>query len=339
MRVVGEAFAGVGGIVAVTPLVVALHAGCCAPRDDPLADPTPLPARILADEETPLQPVRFPEPKRERTPKEAELIPPPGGDPRARAVVLGQAPVEQAVQRLEDGRLQVGRIIIDRQQGTMFVPGRVNQTEGIIEYMAVGPRGKLHESVLMLDVHPLELQVACILLGIKVASMSEQTDPSLAIVPRGKTEASPAVPRPIEGSLVTLEVSWRVDGKKVTHRAEELAYNRERHKTMEKSPWVYTGSVVFKGVFAAEFDQSFVATWPDRSALFNTPRQTRNPYRGASFGFEANGALLPPKGTSILLTMRRVGPAAPRASTGSLAPTAPARSASAARPPYRSASR
>jgi len=29
----------------------------------------------------------------------------------------------------------------------MRVPGRINQQEGIIEYMAVGPRGKVHESV------------------------------------------------------------------------------------------------------------------------------------------------------------------------------------------------
>lgn len=318
--------------------LAAVCAGGCGPGD-PLADPTPLPRRILSAEEAPLQPVRFPEPKRGRTRHKVELLPPPGGDPRARAAVLGEAPVEDAAQRLDDGRLKVGPIVVDRERGSMLVPGRINQTEGIIEYLAVGPRGKLHESVLVLDVHPLHLQLGCILLGIKVASLSEQSDPSRAIVKRGTTEPSPGIPRPVAGSLVTLEVRWQLDGKEVTHRAEELAYNRERSQTMSEGPWVYTGSRVYNGVFAAEFDQSLIATWPDRSALFNTSEETRNPYRGASFGFEANSALLPPKGTPIELSVRRIGPPAPRAVPGAAPPPVRGRSAAAARPPAREATR
>jgi len=291
----------------------------CPGRHDPLDDPTPLPERILSEQETTLQPVKLPEIKQAPV-EEVEIVPPPGGDPKARAVVLGKAPVEEAVQRRPDGRLQVGRIIVDPREATMLIPGRINQTEGIIEYMAVGPQGKLHESVLMLDVHPLHLQVACILLGLKAAPLHEQSDPALAIVRQGKEEADPAAPSSSEGSQVILEVSWLEDGKLVTRRAEELAYNREQKETMKKGPWVYTGSVLFKGVFGAEFEQSYIATWPDRSALFNTPLVTQNPYRGEELGLEANFSVLPPKGTPIRLTLRRVDSPAGQGAMGSAAP-------------------
>ena len=284
----------------------------CASRDDPRDGPTPLPARILSDEGTTLQPVKLPELKPPEV-EEVELVPPPGGDPKARAVVLGQAPVEQAIERREDGRVQVGRIVADPEEGTMLIPGRINQTSGIIEYMAVGPQGKLHESVLMLDVHPLHLQVASILLGLRPAPMPEQQDPAMKVVREGKTEADPAAPPSLAESQVTLEVSWLEDGKLVTRRAEDLAYNREQKKTMTRGPWIYTGSIISRGVLSAEFDQSYIATWPDRSALFNTPVITGNPYRGEGLGFEANFSLLPPKGTPIRMTLRRVLPQAPPA--------------------------
>ena len=303
------------GLTLLVPLLGAslLLASGCNGAKSPLDDPTPLPARILSDREVPLQPLQLPEVK-QPTPAspEDELTPPPGGDPKARAVVLGKAPAEEAVIRRPDGRLQVGRIIVDPAQGEMLLSGEINQTDGIVEYMAVGPKGKRHESVLMFDVHPLHLQVACILLGLKPASLPNQEDPELQVVREGSQEADPAPPVPAAESLVLLEVTWLEKGKPITHRAEDLAYNQERKRPMDRGPWVYNGGIVYRGVLTAEFEQSYIATWPDRSALFNTPQITHNPYRGDMQGFAANYAVLPPKGTPVRITIRRLGlPATP----------------------------
>ena len=56
----------------------------------------------------------------------------------------------------------------------------------------------------------------------------------------------------------------------------------------------------------AEQEQSYIAIWPDRSALFNNPSPAKNPYRGDAFGYEANPKTLPPVGTPITLRATRV---------------------------------
>lgn len=323
-----------GRVVLAAAAVLAVGCkGAGGPSDDEL----PMPSRILSADDKPLAPVRLPE-LRQEAPGEVRLKPPPGGDPAARAAVLGQAPLEKAVKRRDDGRLQLGRIIVDRDAGVMVLPGQVNQSDGIIEYFAVGPRGKLHESVLMLDVHPLELQVGALLIGLQAAALPEQEDPDLQLTREGADRPDPGAPGKEQDAQVTIEVTWKEDGKPRTLRAEDLCYNREAEATMERGTWVFTGSTIGGGALAAEFDQSYIATWPDRQAIFNSPVVTHNPYRGNGLGVEANGAVLPPKGTPVVVRItrlwepggpRRKGaatptPDAPPAAPGAAAPAPPA---------------
>jgi len=283
--------------------IAASIAGC--PPSSSSDEELPLPSRILAADDKPLAPVRIPEVRQDAA-QEVRVKPPPGGDPIARDVVLGKASPDKAVKRRDDGRLQLGRIIVDRDKSQLLVPGQINQSDGIIEYFAVGPRGKLHESVLMLDVHPLELQVGALLLGLKPAKLPEQDDPELRITREGAEKPDPGAPDAEGDSQVMLEVSWKEEGKVRTLRAEDLCYNRETGNTMAHGTWVFTGSSVSGGTLAAEFDQSYIATWPDRGAIFNTPVVTHNPYRGNGLGLEANASILPPKGTPIVLKVTRV---------------------------------
>ncbi len=275
--------------------------GCDRGREE---EDAPLPSRIFSSEDA-IQPVKLPEVRDGQEEESATIKPPPGGDPDARAVVLGRKPVESVVRKREDGRLQVGKIIVDPDEGEMILPGEINQTHGIVEYLAVGPKGKRHESVLMLAVHALNFQIACILLGLEPAPMKPQEDPDLLVTRKGEEEPDPAAPEVTDRSGVYIEVTWKEGDEVVTHRAEDLTWNRESETTMPRGKWVYTGSSIFKGVLSAEFSQSYIATWPDRSALFNTPVVTHNPYRGNGMGFEANFSILPPKGTPIRMTIRR----------------------------------
>ena len=268
----------------------------------------PLPERLLRPGRPAPDPVAIPEaPPPPPKPDPGPLPPPPGGDPDARAVVLGRAQPESVLKRGEDGSLKVGPIEIAADRRSLRIPGRINQQRDIVEYLAVGPKGKTHESVLLLDVEATHLMVGCLLLGLTPAPLREQEDPGLRVVRRGG-EADPAPPARSQGSLVTLEVEWKdARGKTVRHRAEELTWNRERKASMRRTPWVFTGSQIWRGNFVAELEQSYVATWPDRAAVFNSPWEAKNPYRGEAFGFEANRQLLPAVGTPMFMIVKLVG--------------------------------
>ena len=67
------------------------------------------------------------------------------------------------IERIDEHRLRVGRVEVDRKTRTVTVPAAINQREGILEYLGVGPRGKTHESVLVLRALPSHIHLALIL--------------------------------------------------------------------------------------------------------------------------------------------------------------------------------
>ncbi len=96
--------------------------------------------------------------------------------------------------------------------------------------------------------------------------------------------------------------------KRITRDACELIINRETGKSLEKSPWVFTGSRFFKDekgneVFAADTDRSIVAVWYDDICVLNLAKRTKNPYEGEKTGLEINTEISPGKGTPVVLTV------------------------------------
>ena len=69
--------------------------------------------------------------------------------------------------------------------------------------------------------------------------------------------------------------AWRnrvgqVDGE---HRAAPLSdwiFDRKRDAVMPDEPWIYSGSYVYEGNFAADMDGTLVAIYLYRGALLNT---------------------------------------------------------------------
>ena len=56
------------------------------------------------------------------------------------------------VEKITDKVYRVGKAIVDTEARTVTCPGEINMDEGAIEYLAVAPGGKLHESLLRVDV-------------------------------------------------------------------------------------------------------------------------------------------------------------------------------------------
>ena len=205
----------------------------------------------------------------------------------------GQNPVPQIAKQVGPGLYELGTISLDLKARRATMPGRINMTQGIIEYLAVmDRRGKLHESVLALDVQPSQVQLALILLGLEQGEWAP---------PKPGPPQPPTIVKP--GDPVFLWVEWERNGKTERVPAEALLFNRETQKPLEGSRWHFTGSFFTRRGFAADVTGSLVATWFDLRAILNASAQAGNPYRGPNLGYEVNSKVVPPLNTPIRLVM------------------------------------
>ncbi len=193
------------------------------------------------------------------------------------------------IQKVRDGVFQVGNVTVDKNRGQVTTTGQINMAEGLLEYLACGPMGKLHECALKLDVQPFHLQVALLLIGLEPGNKPLDH------------QGAPGVP---EGDPVQLWVSWtNGSGKKVEHRAEELVFDEKQKKPMALDHWIFTGSHVMDGRFMAQVEQSIVATYHDPFAMFDHPLESGMD----DTVYFVNEALVPPVGTPVTFIVKPVG--------------------------------
>ncbi len=213
----------------------------------------------------------------------------PPGDPPGGIEVKADIPM---IRKLSDGKFQIDNIVVSKPEGSVSAPGVVNMDEGLIEYLACGPAGKLHESVLRVDVKPYYLQIALLLLGL------EPGDKPL------EYQGADEVP---EGDPVEILVSWEnVDGKKVECRAEELVWNVSTKKPMKRTNWVFAGSKIMDGRFMAQIEQSIAATFHDPFSIIDHPLPT-----GADDTvYVVNMDRVPPRDTPVVFTVKIPGDSA-----------------------------
>ena len=174
--------------------------------------------------------------------------------------------------------------MVDAQDRSVLVTGHVNQVEGSIELFACGPRGKTHESVLVLDVYPVDLQAALILIGAK----------------HGRPAEGPGMGPP-EGDPLDVFVEWQ-DGKRtVRRRAEALIRNSTTKRVMPKTAWIFTGSTFEDGRFKALVEESLIVSYWDPWAIINI---------GSDVGADdeilsVNTKTVPPLGTPVTVIIQR----------------------------------
>lgn len=202
----------------------------------------------------------------------------------------GQHPAQltglPVISKMDDGRLRLGDIIIDKKNQSASVQGVINMQEGLVEYLACAPYGKLHESVLQLYVHPYYLHMAMLLIGLEPGNRP--------------LEYQGAAEKPV-GEPVDIWISWKDgNGKLVKHRAEELLLVRDT--PMQQTPWIFTGSVFNLDRFMAQVDGSIVAVYHDPVAILDHPLSTGND----DTIFFVNKKRVPAKGTPITFTVQKI---------------------------------
>ena len=189
--------------------------------------------------------------------------------------------ITPSIKKLEEGVLRVGNIVVNKNKGSVLVMGQVNMQDGLVEYLACGVSGKLHESVLKLYSDPFHIQLALLLLGLEPGKNNL------------KRQGDHGMP---QGDPINIFVTWFSEDKKtITHRAEDLLFNKKTGRTMKETHWIFTGSQIVKGRFMAQVEQSIAATYHDPYAIIDHPLRTGSD----DTLYYANKEVLPPKGTTI----------------------------------------
>jgi hypothetical protein len=185
---------------------------------------------------------------------------------------------------LEKGVYQVGNVKVDKNKREVTVPGEINLIQGMIEFLACAKGGKLHESVLLLDVEPLHLQLGLILIGLAHENnLRYQGDPRLS-----------------KGDPLEIFVEWERNNKLERHRAEELVFDRQKKAPMPKTHWLFTGSRINNSVFMAQATKNIMATYNDPDSIINQPLPTRSD----DTVYSVNTDVLPPKNTKVKLIIK-----------------------------------
>lgn len=194
-------------------------------------------------------------------------------------VVGGTVPAIPGIVQIGDGVYKLGKIDLDLNKKTITMYGKINMTAGLIEVLACTRIGKLHESVLVIDVEPIHLQTALILLGLEFQEGA-------------RYQGDPLTPK---GDKVTIWVEWSIDGVTKRHRAEDLVFDRVKQKSMEHIDWVFTGSRMNNGIFMSQATGTLISTYRDPDTIIDNPL----PGGADDTVYIVNSQIVPPKGTGV----------------------------------------
>jgi len=190
---------------------------------------------------------------------------PPEQTPPPQAGAPSTAPVMREV---APGILEYNGVRLDKKNRRISFPATVNQREGLIEYLLVNEKGKIHESLFATKVLPRDIHLALLLIGLKETANPNAPLPPMAI----DTPYLQSAPK-LKGTPVRLSVAWTHDEKRKEVPAEEWIFNLQTNRPMTPGPWTYNGSMVRDSVFLADQELSIVAVITDPTALVNNPRK------------------------------------------------------------------
>lgn len=176
--------------------------------------------------------------------------------------------VKPSVKQLDEDRFQIGEIVFNKKSREIRFPTVVNMTEGQLEFLVVHKNGKTHESLLATDISPMALNIAFALLRYPA---SKEFSP-LPSETGGASNEYPEVPEKVkEGARITIEVEWKEGERTRRVPANDWVQHGVKGSAMPPGPWVYGGSDVANGKFAAESTGDIVAIYLAPAAMVNYP--------------------------------------------------------------------
>ena len=208
-----------------------------------------------------------------------------------------------SLREVAPGILEYHGVRLDKKNHRISFPGTVNQREGLVEYLLVNEKGKIHESLFATKVLPRDIHLALLLIGLKDNAGANPKDP----VPPSAIDSAylQAAPK-LQGAPVLISVTWTQDGKPREAPAENWILNLKTNHPMTSGPWTYNGSMIEDGVFLADEELSIVAVITDPTALVNNPREGYNDDEI----WQIREDQVPPMDTPVEVSITLVQPAA-----------------------------
>ena len=182
----------------------------------------------------------------------------------------GESTNAAPLQEIAPGIFDYHGVRLDKKHRRVSFDATVNQRTGLIEYLLVNDKGKVHESLLSTKITPHDIHLALLLVGLAEDKKSNLDEP----IPPSAIDSAYLHEAPkLKGTPVRISVAWTQDGKRQEAPAENWIFNLHANALMSPGPWTYNGSLIMDGQFLADQDLSIVAVITDPTALANNPRE------------------------------------------------------------------
>ncbi|MBC8126004.1 MAG: hypothetical protein H8M99_02500 [Gloeobacteraceae cyanobacterium ES-bin-144] len=175
-------------------------------------------------------------------------------------------PVKPSVEKIGETTFRIGKVTFDQKSRQIRFPTKVNMTEGLLEYLVVTQGGKVHESLLITEASPTDINLAITLL---------RYPPSRELIPLpapsgGASDNYPKVPAEVKAAArFLIEVEWLDNGQVRRLPVSDWIQHAVKTTAMHGSPWIYNGSDIHEGKFVAEMTGDVLAIYLDPAAIIN----------------------------------------------------------------------
>jgi hypothetical protein len=143
----------------------------------------------------------------------------------------------------------------------------------LLEFLVVHQNGKVHEALLSTEISPTHLNLAFTLLRY---SPSRELYP-LPSETGGASGNYPEVAEDVKAAArVNIELEWSEDGKTKRFPANECVQHAVKTTSMPAGPWVYGGSNIDHGKYAAETTGDVIDIFTSPAAILNYPGSERS---------------------------------------------------------------
>ncbi|MFM2171088.1 MAG: hypothetical protein RI957_1317 [Verrucomicrobiota bacterium] len=170
--------------------------------------------------------------------------------------------------KLADGRMKYGEIEFDPKTRQVRIPCSVNMNDGLLEFAVVHENGKIHESLLITQCSPTDINVVMKLLRYVASEELYAIEKEPGVLTDRFPEVAEATKK---AARVNLSIEWQQDGKAQKAALADWIIQAATNKPMNQEPWVYGGSMVYDGAFLAEQTGDIASIFVSRGSLLLYP--------------------------------------------------------------------
>jgi len=173
-----------------------------------------------------------------------------------------------AVEKLDEFSYRIGDVTLDKQSREIRFPTKVNMSQGLLEYLIVLTKGKVHEALLVTEISPTHLNLAFTLLRYPASlELFSLTDKNGRVI-----DEHPKVSAAVKaGARIAIDVEWDDQGKTRRLPVNQWIQHTVTSANMKAGPWLYSGSDFQKGHYIPAMTGDICAIMVDPGAITNYP--------------------------------------------------------------------